>query len=161
MTPELDTTLRSVAAAMASFPEGWWMIGSAALALHGIEAGPVKDVDLLVDLSLAPAVLDRLGVAPLTLPPNPLFRSAVFARWDVPRVPVEMMAGFQVSVGGIWRPVEPRSRERTMIGDAPLFVPDRSELLSLFRLFGRPKDAARIAALERAGVKPSPDSPAR
>ncbi|WP_343528295.1 hypothetical protein [Sphingomonas sp.] len=161
MPPELRATLHHVARAMAVFPEGWWIIGSAAMALHGVEAGRVNDIDLLVDQRLATAVLDRLGIAPLVLPPDPLFRSAVFARWEGAAVPVEIMAGFQLCVGGAWYPVEPHSRERIMIDDDGLFVPDRPELLSLFRLFGRPKDAPRIAALERAGAGPGPASPAR
>ncbi|MET3437585.1 hypothetical protein [Sphingomonas sp. 1185] len=160
MTPELRATLQNVARAMVPFLEGWWIIGSAAVALQGIEAGRVNDVDLLVDPSLAPAVVERLGVSPLTLPPDPLFRSAIFARWDVPSVPVEMMAGFELSVGGVWRPVEPQSREWIVIDDAALFVPDRPELLSLLRLFGRPKEGPRIAAMERAGATPSQASPA-
>lgn len=65
MTPELCATLHGVAGAMASFPDGWWIIGSAAVTLHGIDAGPVDDVDLLIERGLANAVLDRLGIAPI------------------------------------------------------------------------------------------------
>ena len=161
MTPELRATLHSVARAMAVFPEGWWIIGSAAVLLHGVEAGRVNDIDLLIDMSLAEAVLERLGIGPLTLPPDPLFRSTVFAQSKAWPVPVEVMAGFQVKAGGRWRRVEPLSRHRVPVDDGVLFLPDRDELLSLFHLFGRSKDAPRIAALERAGARPSAASPAR
>ena len=161
MTPELRATLLDVAGAMASFSQGWWIIGSAGVALHGVEAGPVKDVDLLVDEALAGAVLDRLGVVPLDMPPDPLFRSAVFARWTAPPVPVEVMAGFCVAEANAWHPVKPRSRERIMLDGNALFVPDRAELLGLFRQFGRPKDAARAAALEAAGARPEAGTPAQ
>jgi hypothetical protein len=57
------------------------------------------------------------------------------------------MAGLDVAVAGCWQRVEPRTRQRIMKSDGPLFVPDQQELLALFRLFGRPKDAPRIKAL--------------
>jgi len=95
-------------------------------------------------------VLGKLGVAPLDMPPDPLFRSTAFARWDKPPVPVEVMAGFHVAIAGQWHPVKPRSRERIDLEGIGLFVPDRRELLALFRSFGRPKDGPRIRALEAA-----------
>ena len=150
MTPELRATLSSVGEVMASCPAGWWIIGSAAMALHGVDPGSVKDVDLLVEEPLAGAVLGKLGVAPLDMPPDPLFRSTAFARWDKPPVPVEVMAGFHVAIAGQWHPVKPRSRERIELEGIGLFVPDRRELLALFRSFGRPKDGPRIRALEAA-----------
>ena len=158
MTPELCATLHGVAGAMASFPDGWWIIGSAALTLHGIDAGPVDDVDLLIEPGLADAVFDQLGIAPIVLPPDSLFRSTAFARWNAAPVAVEVMAGLDVAVAGRWQRVEPRTRQRIVKSGGPLFVPDQQELLALFRLFGRPKDAPRIRALmaEAAGKAAAP-----
>ncbi len=147
MVPELFATLRSVAGAMAPFPDGWWIIGSAAMALHGVDAGSVHDVDLLIEAGLTDAVFDHLGVERIALRPDPLFCSMAFAKWDAAPVPVEVMAGFHVAVAGRWQPVEPRTRQRIVTAEGALFVPDRQELLALFRLFGRPKDAPRIKAL--------------
>jgi len=152
MTPGLTVTLHGVAEVMASFPRGWWIIGSAALALHGVDAGAIHDVDLLIEPHLADAVFDRFGIAPVAMPPDPLFRSLAFARWTVSPVPVDVMAGFAVAVAGQWQQVEPRTRQRIEIADGALFVPDRQELLDLLRLFGRPKDAPRIQALVAAGA---------
>ena len=45
MTPELRATLSSVGEVMASCPAGWWIIGSAAMALHGVDPGSVKDFE--------------------------------------------------------------------------------------------------------------------
>ncbi|WP_433909857.1 hypothetical protein [Sphingomonas yabuuchiae] len=147
MVPELSATLRGVAAAMSSFSDGWWIIGSAALALHGVDAGPVHDIDLLIDAELAHAVLAHMGIEPIALSPDNLFRSKTFAKWDVMPLRVEVMAGLHVAVSGQWQPVEPRTRQQIMMADEALFVPDRQELLALFRLFGRPKDAPRIQAM--------------
>lgn len=147
MTPELSETLCSVAEGMASFPSGWWIIGSAAVALHGIDAGTVHDVDLLIEAGLVEEVFDRLGVVPLAMPPDSLFRSTAFARWNALSVAVELMAGFEVAVCGEWQRIELRSRQQIITAAGMLFVPDRQELLDLFRLFGRTKDGPRIRAL--------------
>lgn len=160
MTPELCGTLRSVAGVMASFPEGWTIIGSAAMVLHGIDAGPVHDVDLLVEPWLADAVLDRMGLVPLLLPPDPLFRSTAFARWEQPLLPVEVMAGLHVAVAGRWQPVELCTRKSFDIAGQRLFVPEVRELLELFRLLDRPKDGPRIRALVAAEAAVRPTAPA-
>ncbi|MCP3734563.1 hypothetical protein M9979_06705 [Sphingomonas sp. RP10(2022)] len=128
--------------------EPWWIIGSAAVALHGADAGHVHDVDLLVGHDDARRLFARLNIAPLTMAPDPLFRSALFARWSAPPVPVEIMAGFAVASGETWSPVWPQSRRAVRIGEAVLYVPERGELIALLRRFGRPKDQLRAAALE-------------
>jgi len=149
--PALAGTLAAVAQALATDADGWWIIGSAAVALHGADAGDVHDVDLLVDRAIVGPLVRRLGLTPLTLPPHPLFRSAVFARWlGLPR-PVEIMAGLAVAAGDGWQDVRLRSRQRVAIDGASLFVPEADELLRLLHLFGRPKDRVRAAALARQG----------
>lgn len=161
MAPELFATLQSVAGAMAPFTDGWWIIGSAAVAPHGLDAGPVHDVDVLIEARLVDVVFERLGVEPMALPPDPLFHSTTFARWEVTPVPVEVMAGFHVAEAKQWRPVEPRSRQRVVIEGGVLFVPERQELLALLRLFGRLKDVPRIQALQSAEAAAQPAAPPR
>ncbi|EDX79861.1 hypothetical protein BBAL3_1018 [Brevundimonas sp. BAL3] len=41
------------------------------------------------------------------------------------------------------------SRRPVFIDDVPLFVPDIRDHIALYRLFGRPKDLARVEQLER------------
>ncbi|MGR6327530.1 hypothetical protein ACU5AX_00525 [Sphingomonas sp. XXL09] len=149
MPPPLRATLCAVAAAMAADPDGWWIIGSAAVALHGGDAGRVRDVDLLVDANIVGGLLSRLGIRPMAMAPDPLFHSAVFARWDGLPLPVEVMAGFCVAVQNTWHDVTPISRQRIMVDGSTVFVPEREELLALLRLFGRPKDLARAGSLAR------------
>ena len=38
---------------------------------------------------------------------------------------------------------------RVFVEDTPLFVPDIRDHIALYRLFGRPKDLARVEQLER------------
>lgn len=150
----LAATLRGLGAAMAGVPDGWWVIGSAAVALHGGAVGAVHDVDLLVDEGIVAAVMARLGVGPVALPPDPRFRSRVFARCMRWPLTVEVMAGFAVASGGGWQPVAPRWRVRITVGGEALWVPGRAELLAMLQTFDRPKDRQRAAALGQTGREP-------
>ena len=53
-------TFELVAAAMAAARHDWWIIASAACQLHGIDPGPVRDVDVLFDVRDVSAVLEPL-----------------------------------------------------------------------------------------------------
>lgn len=135
-----------VAAATSVAQAPWWVIGSAAARLHGA-AADVHDVDVLIDAADADAVAARIGI---DLPPGPrgaLFRSARFGGWTPDDLTIEFMAVLEVRAGESWVPVQLRSRERR----GGVFVPERGELVALLRLFGRDKDLARAAALERLG----------
>ena len=146
--PSLIKTLAAVADAMSPALRPWWVIGSAAVALHGADAGKVGDVDILVDPSDADALFRRLGVAALDLLPHPLFRSERFARWAVHPLPVEMMAGFAIATTGGWQRLEPATRHGIAVDGRIIHVPAREELIAILGRIGRPKDVARAAALE-------------
>lgn len=139
----LAAALDRVAAAMADARDPWWIIGSAAVALHGAQA-EVADVDLLTSVRDAEALLARHGGA--TRPaPSDLFRSRVFGRIAGPSLPIEVMAGFEVRTPEGWRSVSPRTR----LAVAGVFVPDRAELLEMLGWFGRDKDRVRAASLSQ------------
>jgi hypothetical protein len=53
------------------------------------------------------------------------------------------MSGFHVRDGGRWRELVPRSRIRTDVGGAALFIPSVHELIEMCSLFARPKDRER------------------
>ncbi|WP_454885593.1 hypothetical protein [Sphingomonas oryzagri] len=134
---------------MASARDSWWIIASAAAVLHGADIG-VSDVDLLVSTRDGEALLARLG--PLDDPaPSDRFRSDLFGRWDGPPLPVEIMAGFHALGPTGWQPVLPATRIAVPLADATLFVPDIPELITHCRVFGRPKELARAAILQRLG----------
>ncbi|WP_066706072.1 MULTISPECIES: hypothetical protein [Sphingomonas] len=140
----LDATLARVAAAMAQAGarDPWWIIGSAAVVLHGVDTA-VADVDLLLSPADAARVLAvwpggvGLGTA------SERFRSYPYARLDGAPLPVEIMAGLEVFVDGMWQAIRPVTRE----GRRGVFVPGRAELVDILRMFGREKDLRRAAAL--------------
>lgn len=143
----LIKTLGCVAAIMEAARHPWWIIASAAAALHGARPITVADVDILLSVEDIGRILPLIGIEPYPAPPNPLFRSKVLAKWPAPRVPVDLMAGFEHRVGDVWHPVQPATRQAISIGAATVYVPERDELRRIIEGFGRPKDLERARLL--------------
>ena len=136
-----------VAQAMREARDPWWVISSAAVALHGVVPITVADVDVVTSVEDARRVMTRLGVAPAKESASLLFRSAVFGQWMAPPLMVEIMAGFHVATASGWTEVLPRTRVPIGVEEATIYVPRRDELAEMLRLFGRPKDDERIRLL--------------
>jgi hypothetical protein len=143
----LIETLDSVSVIMATARDPWWIIASAAAALHGASPITVADVDILLSVEDINRILPVLGIQPYQGPPNPLFRSEVLAKWPAPPVPVDLMAGFEHHVGDIWHPVWPTTRQAITVGTVTVYVPERDELRRIIAGFGRPKDLERARLL--------------
>jgi hypothetical protein len=143
----LDETLQRLQADLETLGDDWWLIGSAALVLHGVELASVGDVDLLTTPAAARRLAQRWGCALNPPASSGLFRSAVyFQRTETP-LPVDVMAGFQVNSGGAWRPIWPKTRVAISRLGGTFYTPSRAELLDLLLLFDRPKDRERATLL--------------
>jgi hypothetical protein len=147
LEPALAGLLASLAGELAACRERWWLIGSAAMAVHGVPV-EVRDVDLLLGEADAEAVLARRGLAAAPGSPSDLFSSAIFASWPAPPYTVELFAGFRLRDGDVWRPLVPSTREMHRVAKASVFVPSVAELIAWGRLFGRGKDQAREPLLQ-------------
>ncbi len=145
----LRESLALVADAMRAASDPWWIIASAAMALHGAHPIHVADIDLLASERDTAALIAALSLQPAPPGGAPQFRSALFARWLAPPLPVEIMAGFEVHTPDGWRPVRPATRLARPLGERMLFVPCAAELIEHCRLFGRPKDEQRAALMQR------------
>jgi hypothetical protein len=146
----LSTTLAQIARTMADAREPWWIIGSAAVVLHGA-ATSVADVDVLCGEADARTLIASLGGEVLASDVDPVFRSAVFGRCATTSLPVEVMAGLTV------RGALVRLATREWIGGVA--APSREELAALLRTFGREKDLARAALLGPAVTRPGSRTP--
>ena len=144
---ELEETLAALSDVMASANEDWWLIGSAAVALHGADPGGIADVDVLLSEADAGVILARLGLMAVAGSPHHQFASAIFGTWRGAVLPVELMAGLRQYIDGTWHPVQPLTRIEKSGEGWRVFVPDREDLAAILRSFGRPKDLARLAAL--------------
>lgn len=132
---------------MAPARDRWWIIGSAAVALHGADPGSIDDIDIVLGVADAERILPSLGVAPAAGGSDGQFRSAIYNRWTKPPHPAEYMAGFELCEDGRWSPVTFATRVEVRPG---IFVPSRDELHALLLRFGRPKDLRRAASLRSA-----------
>jgi hypothetical protein len=155
MKAELGQTLAMVAAAAEDAAQPWWIIGSTAMALHGIPsawlgtgAAHAKDVDLMMSAADAERLLRRVGGELRDAGGSDRFRSAVFGLWRAPPIPVEVFGGFSLAERGGWREVTLATRQAVTVAGARVFVPSREELVRLLRAFGRPKDLERARVLE-------------
>ena len=143
----LAETLDIVGRASRLARDPWWLIGSAAMALHGAEV-EVGDVDLLTSLADARALGDALDGVRAMRPPSDRFRSDMLVEILSAPLRIEIMAGFDVCDEGRWLPVAPRTRRQVMWSGHSLFVPEVAELAALCRTFGRPKDLVRARRLD-------------
>lgn len=143
----LRQTLIIVAELGESAADPWWVIASAAVALHGAPVDDVRDVDLLMSARDAKRTLMRVGVEPAAGRATDLFRSAVFGTWHDPPLPVEIFGDFDFADAGGWTRVFPLTHEPVTIGDHIVFVPSAAELKQMLIGFGRPKDLARARLL--------------
>jgi len=140
----LDESLGRLSALLCDAEEPWWIIGSAAVALHGGDPGEIRDVDVLLGHGDAERYFRQLNLRNAAAADDPLFRSDLFARWTGPAVSVEMMAGLKVKVSSGWLPVSIRTRVKVGNG---IYVPSREELRSILLCFGRAKDIRRAGTL--------------
>jgi hypothetical protein len=142
LKPALAALLAEIGRELAGCAEPWWLIGSAAMAVHGAPVA-VRDIDILLAPDDACALLDRRGFPVEPGAPSALFRSDIFACWEAPPYHVELFAGFHVRDVQGWRELVPETREARTVDGVALFVPAVAELIAWGRLFGRDKDVVR------------------
>ena len=132
---------------MAGAADPWWVIGSAAAALHGLEIPTIGDVDIVTSVADVRRLLSAPDVVAVDDDGTGQFRSDVFARLTGLPLKVEFLGGLHVR----GTPLAIATRVVMMVGGKPVYVPSREELVRIFRLFGRPKDLTRAEALAALG----------
>ena len=147
----LAGSLPAIASTMAVAEDRWWIIGSAAVALHGADLTDVRDVDIVLSIADAARILSHLGIAPDAGAGHPDFRSRIFATWGGAALPVEFMADFHCRSRDRWLPVQPTTRIAISGEGWTVFVPDKDELGAILAMFGRPKDIERRRRLTALG----------
>ncbi|WP_369060929.1 hypothetical protein ABOZ73_04015 [Caulobacter sp. 73W] len=147
ISPSLAQSLALTAQACGASRDPWWVIGSAAMALAGLDDKEVADVDVLTSTADAPRVAAALGATPpVGKASGDHFRSCFFTT-DATPLDIEVMGDLEVMSNGAWVPVRPRTRRAVDVAGAVIFIPDVAEQIEILRLFGRPKDLARAEKL--------------
>lgn len=145
--PGLAETLEQLAPDLDAMTQDWWLIGSAALVLSGVNLARVDDIDILTTLDGAAFLSERWAPRTSMHGPTDHFRSEVFFHRHGLPLPVDVMAGFEVNTAEGWKPIEPRTRVALAWLDGLYFAPSHVELLDMLALFGRPKDQERAELL--------------
>ncbi|WP_445191863.1 hypothetical protein ACT009_15000 [Sphingomonas sp. Tas61C01] len=144
----LLSSLTAIGDVMVDALDPWWIIASAAVALHGVDPGHVADVDVLLSAADAHRILPMTGIQLQPGSPHAAFRSSILGIWiGRTPLPVEFMADFHRWSGECWLPVQPATRQCINVGGVAVFVPERAELQEILSTFGRPKDLARARSL--------------
>ncbi|WP_375428054.1 hypothetical protein [uncultured Sphingomonas sp.] len=147
VSPALSTSLNAIGNIMVQTHDPWWIIASAAVALHGANPGHVADIDVLLSVADARRILPTIGIEPRQGSAHAAFRSSIFGTWTGTALPVEFMADFHRRSGEAWLPVQPAARQSVEVEGVVVFVPDRAELQAMLAAFGRPKDMERAQSL--------------
>lgn len=154
MTPpaSLHATLQNAVPAIAgTCRDAWWIIGSAAMTLVGVDGIEPQDIDVLCSERDAQAMRDawsRQLDANWAPADASRFRSR-FARFAGFGMPVEVMGGLQVHAAGGWLPVDVADDVVVDTAGGAVRVPTRDEQVRILRLFGRDKDLRKAERIER------------
>lgn len=147
MPPPLAATLRLLAPKLSALRHDWWLVGSAAMTLLGVDGLEVGDVDVLAHPDDARALLDILGAAWAAGEKSGRFRSEVFGRWLGAPLIVEVLGGLCVHSRGRWVRLQPATRQPIDHGGARFWTPSIAEMIEICELFDRDKDHARAERL--------------
>ena len=145
----LAETLDVLALALPTLRHDWWLIGSAAMTLLGVEGLEVGDVDLLAHPDDARALLGRLGAGWAIGEASDRFHSQVFGRWRGGPLPVEVLGGLHIRVDAAWVRLQPSSRQALDCRGARFYAPSVAEMIEICAMFGRDKDRERASRLRR------------
>ena len=152
MDKRLEDALAAVGRALSDWRGDWWIIGSGALVLAGIDAVSPKDVDVFGPREGMLHLLDALDVRDLRPPqPGDRFRSDPYQRVRRPGLPdIEVMGGLEVKTAAGWQALAPRTRVAVPVRDTCVYIPALSEQADILHLFGREKDIAKARLAEAA-----------
>jgi hypothetical protein len=155
----LETGLVALADFMADADKPWWIIGSAALVLSGVQRVEPDDIDIVCDGETLFQLLEGSGVKIQPPLPHRQFRSIPYQRILVPNgTPIELMGNLEVHDGTAFRTLCISSREAVRAAGKTFYVPSIAEQIAIFRLFGRSKDLAKAALLEDL-IRPRHNAP--
>ena len=146
-TQGLEATLAEVSRIAAPLEDDWWVIGSAAIALTGINI-EVLDVDLVVSERDARTLLGVWAAPAVATGSQDRFRSIHGVHTGTP-IPIEIMGALQVKVEDRWARVTPNTREAVDLPGGRVFIPDAADQLALLLMFRRPQDLVRAEMLMR------------
>lgn len=143
---QINHTLNQISEQLKPILPNSYIIGGAALILHGIPIESTSDIDILTTHHSAEILKNNLSqyhdINYITKNDD-LFQSN-FARYVTPTMDIEVMSNLKVCKNNVWIPVEVLDFVEITLGDITIRIPTITELLRILTLFGREKDLKRI-----------------
>ena len=143
-----NQTLERLVHVLTVTEDPWWILGSAAMYLKGYDPGHIGDIDVLLSEADAQRVMSVQALNNDSDGGTPRYRSTYVLRPHLGKVPVELLAGYEIFQNPDWYPVWPLSRIALTYRNNEIFVPSDKELISIFERLGRTKDFDRIRAIQ-------------
>lgn len=126
----------------------WWIIGSAAMCLLGVQT-EVADIDVLASSRDADRLAREWTERRVEVGPragDSLFRSR-FSRYTFQPLVVEVMGDLEVHGDDGWQPVRIEDSQCRRFGGHALPIPTLAGQIRLLECFDRPKDHVRLRML--------------
>ncbi|MBK8625500.1 MAG: hypothetical protein IPN86_08050 [Saprospiraceae bacterium] len=143
-------TLNEASKSLLQLNDNFYLIGSSALALTGIELDKMYDLDILVSERDAEFLKEewhnKLLKAHITSD-NRLF-SSKFARYKFSVLDIEIMGDLKVFNKERWQRLEIATTESILVGNVEIKFPTLNEQKRILQLFGREKDKQRIKLID-------------
>ncbi|AFK01895.1 hypothetical protein Emtol_0743 [Emticicia oligotrophica DSM 17448] len=142
MNEKIKQTISLISDKLAQLQDPYWLIGSSALVLAGIQLEAIDDVDLLTSNRDADWLKQQWVTKKLNdyLPANADKFLSNFGRYKWGELMVEVMGELKVYQNGEWVPLKIENWEEIEIEGLKLKIPTLLEQYRIFKLFGRDKD---------------------
>ncbi|WP_026783027.1 hypothetical protein [Pleomorphomonas koreensis] len=127
------------------------LFGTALLELLGIGDFRAADLDVIVDAEDARALAAAAGIEPDGEGGNDRFRSQAHLHLRGAPLVIDVMAAMSIATADGWVLYEPRRTGEIEAAGRRFHAVSLDDLGRFYRLAGRDKDRAKIAALEAAG----------
>jgi hypothetical protein len=145
---DLEQALVGLTPMLADCRDPWAIFGGAALHLHGHGSKSVADIDILVSIADGERMAASGRFENIAGGGTDLFRSQFLFVQRQGRIPVEIMAGFEIRSGGQWQAVKIGSRVAVHFGAATVPVANLDDIRSILALSGREKDLRRLSQID-------------
>lgn len=147
---EIIKTLHEAADGLLMLKDDFFIFGSAALSLAGIDIETVNDIDIAVSQRDADTLKETWQKRKKDLPEkeSTLFRSDLTC-YDFGPMDIEISGNMEIHTKNGWQPFVIYDYEVLPIGKLLVKVPTPEEQKNILLLFGRGKDLERIAIIDK------------
>lgn len=152
MRPELADTLSFLHGLSERAGVAPVLFGTSVLEILGIGDFQAADLDVIVDADEARALAAVAGIDPGGEGGNDKFRSLLHLHLDGAPLVVDVMAGMSIRTADGWTPYEVGETVEVEAAGRRFLAVSLADLKRFYRLAGRAKDSAKIAALDAALV---------